>query len=157
MPSDIQHVIPDKEDAETDKEAEDAETDKDDAETDKEDAADMLAFVLELKEFPVLLDKSQVPAKKQAKNKAVDAFINLWQRRYAYTFSKKSLMKKINNMKTRLKEKTDINRTGNKKIKLVKWEEEFARLLKAEENPVFSKIRVSQVRFSAIDLYVFFN
>ncbi|CAH1110044.1 unnamed protein product [Psylliodes chrysocephalus] len=46
----------------------------------------------------------------------------------------------INNKKTNVKKKTDKNLTGNKKIKLQEWEEEFLKILNYKKNPVFLKI-----------------
>jgi len=48
--------------------------------------------------------------------------------------------KKISNLKQYMKNKTDTNLTGNKKIKLKDWEKEFLVLLGADTNPVFSKV-----------------
>ncbi|KAG8252773.1 hypothetical protein J6590_049320 [Homalodisca vitripennis] len=50
------------------------------------------------------------------------------------------LSKMLNNMKTKIKKKTDRTATGNKKMKLKDWEKEFLLLLTQEENPVFKKV-----------------
>ncbi|CAH1365992.1 unnamed protein product, partial [Tenebrio molitor] len=44
------------------------------------------------------------------------------------------LLKKVNNMKTILKKKSDINRTGNKKIILRGWEQKLLELLEGENS-----------------------
>ena len=43
-------------------------------------------------------------------------------------------------MRTRVKAKSDRNRTGNRAIKLLKWEKSFHELLQEDENPVFCRI-----------------
>ncbi|KAL1488085.1 hypothetical protein ABEB36_015453 [Hypothenemus hampei] len=50
------------------------------------------------------------------------------------------LMKKINNMKTRMKAKTDKNKTGNKPIKMCEWEKIMYEALQGDANPTVSKI-----------------
>lgn len=102
-----------------------------------------VSFVNLLKEFPALLEKSQVPALKIAKTKAAEQFILQWGRLQGENLTEKTLMKKLNNMKARIKVKADANRTGNKKIILKKWEQLFLEIIKADINPTFSKIPVS--------------
>ena len=55
-------------------------------------------------------------------------------------YDAKQVMKRIANMKSRVKGKTDRNRTGNEKIKLFSWEAHFLKLLDAKENPVFNTV-----------------
>nr|XP_047127222.1 uncharacterized protein LOC124808241 [Hydra vulgaris] len=55
-------------------------------------------------------------------------------------FDIKTLAKKIANMKTRLKKKSDIHRTGNKSIKLSMSEVKLANLLDTEKKPTFTQI-----------------
>jgi hypothetical protein len=89
---------------------------------------------------PVLLEKSQVPS---VKEKKTVAFGLLQDELYRHTGKRpefKALAKKIANMKTYLRKKTDVNRTGNRSIKLTKNEERLAQLLEIERNPVFKKI-----------------
>lgn len=43
-------------------------------------------------------------------------------------------------MKTRLKNMTDLNRTGNKPLKLTSWEKILLGLLKGESNPTVIKV-----------------
>ena len=97
-------------------------------------------FVKLLKKNPVLLNKSQVPSIKQAKSKAAAEVLKALEKNLALQMTEKALMKKVNNMKTKLREKTDLTKTGNKKIKLVTWEKELLALLNADSNPVFSQI-----------------
>ena len=43
-------------------------------------------------------------------------------------------------MKTRLKCKTDLKRTGNKSIKLVDWEKSMLKAMEGEKNPTIGII-----------------
>lgn len=45
------------------------------------------------------------------------------------------MRKKLNNFKSDVKNKTDLNKTGNKPIKLKEWEVMFQELMSADENP----------------------
>ena len=103
-----------------------------------------VAFVKLLNKYPVLLNKSQIPSIKEAKGKAVTAFLTECNTLEGMALDKKALFKRINNMKSRTKGKADKSRTGNKPIKLLGWEKEFLELLQADSNPVFAKIPVKQ-------------
>ena len=97
-------------------------------------------FINILCELPILLQKSQVPSVKIKKNKA---FLRMQDQMFQATGTKidvKTLAKKIANMKTRLKKKSDIHRTGNKPIKLSISEVKLAKLLDTEKNPTFTQI-----------------
>jgi hypothetical protein len=104
---------------------------------------DQIAFVAMLKDFPFLLEKSQVPAAKALKIQATTGFIDKWKSLNGEVLTKVTLMKKINNMKSRIKKKTDANQTGNAPIVLKNWEKDFLKLVKSDENPSYSKIPVS--------------
>lgn len=43
-------------------------------------------------------------------------------------------------MKTRLKKKTDMKKTGNRSITLLDWERKLLKAMKGEENPTIGKI-----------------
>lgn len=114
---------------------------EDEEDHDCEDISDFNNFlVTQIKKYPAILQKSQVPEVKIAKMKAAKDIIKSIQMNTAKMYTLKSLFKKVNNMKNQLKNKTDINRTGNKKIILKIWENEMAKLFQIERNPVFSKI-----------------
>jgi hypothetical protein len=49
------------------------------------------------------------------------------------------MAKKINNMKARVKKKTDMKKTGNKRIKLCEWEKNFYNLMDADSNPTLKR------------------
>jgi hypothetical protein len=50
-------------------------------------------------------------------------------------------LRKIDNLKTRVKLKSDMNRTGNRPIKMLPWEVQLLDGMKVEENPVLSRIK----------------
>lgn len=50
----------------------------------------------------------------------------------------KKVMKKINNLKVRVKNKSDVKKTGNKKVVLSSTEKHFLLLLDADVNPVIT-------------------
>ena len=66
------------------------------------------------------------------------------------------MTKMLQNMKTKIKNKTDVKATGNKKIKLKDWEKNLLSILGEVENPVFTKVPgsctvgVSQSTFSEL-------
>ncbi|KAJ8894062.1 hypothetical protein PR048_006672 [Dryococelus australis] len=53
------------------------------------------------------------------------------------------MSKTLQNMKKHVKTKTDTKTTGNKKIKLKKWEKQLLLLLGAADNPIFIKVQGS--------------
>lgn len=99
-----------------------------------------MGFVHMLRDFPVLLSKSQTPAARLSKSKAIEAMKKQWEFNVGSQITTSQLYKKINNMKTRLKKKTDINRTGNKKIVLQDWEKILLEIMEGDTNPVLTKI-----------------
>lgn len=97
-------------------------------------------FVRLLGEHPIVIDKSKIPSVVISKK-------NAWERiskEYSQTVGKPTnaaqLLKMFNNMKTKIKKKTDKKTTGNKPINLTDWEKDFLSLLHHEENPVFTKV-----------------
>lgn len=99
-----------------------------------------LGFVHMLRDFPVLLSKSQTPAVRLSKSKALEAIKKQWELNFGSQITTSQMYKKINNMKSRLKKKTDINRTGNKKIVLQDWEKILLEIMEGDTNPVLTKI-----------------
>ena len=86
-----------------------------------------------------ILSKSQVP---DVKGKKAEALRNLaadMSKEKGVTVEPKKLSK-ISNLKARVKSKSDLNKTGNKKIKLSPWESELLTLMDYKDNPVFHKI-----------------
>ncbi|KAL1493820.1 hypothetical protein ABEB36_009506 [Hypothenemus hampei] len=72
--------------------------------------------------------------------KAYIQIIKNYEINYGTTLTSDQLIKKINNMKSRLKTKTDINRTGNKKIVLKDWEIKLKVIIDGDRNPSLNKI-----------------
>lgn len=99
-----------------------------------------LIFVKLLKKYKVLLSKSMIPTIVQAKEKAWKDCKDEFIKTSGTNTTVEKLKKILNNMKTDVKKKTDKKVTGNKKIKLQEWEEEFLKLSDYEKNPVFVKI-----------------
>lgn len=98
-------------------------------------------FVSLLKGKQALFSKSQLPS---AKGKKEDILKNLKQEyelKFGKEISEKQLMKKINNMKTEVRKKADINKTGNKKIRLKAWQNELLILMDSESNPTFVQVK----------------
>jgi len=86
------------------------------------------------------LDRSQVPHIKKAKKKALEEFKDKLEAKTGQPVSLAQAKKKIHNLKADIKSKADLNKTGNKKLKLKGWEKDFLQMIGAEENPIFSKI-----------------
>lgn len=101
---------------------------------------DQVKFVELLQNYKVVLEKSQVPTIKKAKENALIKLQTEWQAVSGKVISVKQLSKKINNMKTKIKQKTDLNKTGNKAIKLKPWEQAFYKLMDGDTNPTLRKI-----------------
>ncbi|KAJ4429336.1 hypothetical protein ANN_26341, partial [Periplaneta americana] len=100
----------------------------------------MIFLATTLGKYPEILEKSQIPEMKRKKEAAIKDMIKLFEENFGTPINSRQLLKKINNMKTRLKKKTDKNRTGNKPIILNTWEKELFTLLQGDTNPVISKI-----------------
>ena len=90
---------------------------------------------------PVILEKSQIPNIKRKKDEAIENLIKKYEATFGKPLDTKGLLKKINNMKTRLKRKTDLKRTGNKAIKLLDWEKSMLKAMEGDTNPTIGKIR----------------
>ncbi|CAH1111452.1 unnamed protein product [Psylliodes chrysocephalus] len=109
--------------------------------TEKYNAKTELQFIADqITNAPVILEKSQTPKIKARKD---DAIRNV-TRKYEVTFGKaldsKGFLKKMNNMKGSLKKKTDLNKTGNKPIKLLEWEKKLLKAMEGDSNPTIGKI-----------------
>lgn len=75
--------------------------------------------------YNVVFSKSQTPTVRDAKNKALKNIRQEIMRQFGKTFTESQILKKINNMKSRLKKKTDKKATGNKVINLKSWEKNY--------------------------------
>lgn len=100
-----------------------------------------LSFLaLKLQDFPEALEKSQQPEMKKKKDAALLSLVKVYEVNFGKVITIKALLKKINNMKTRLKKKTDRNETGNKEIKLSKWEQTLYKVMDGKSNPTLQQI-----------------
>jgi hypothetical protein len=102
-----------------------------------------LQFMVILKKYPVLLNKSQVPIIKARKEQAVKDAIKEINSTLALGLDEKSLMKKVSRMKGSVRTKCDATKTGNKRIGLVSWEKLMYDLIHADSNPTIMKTPVS--------------
>lgn len=98
-------------------------------------------FVSVLKKHAILLNKSQLPNVKIKKAAASDAFIREYNKQTGILYTNSQLLKKINNMKTEVKKKSDVKRTGNKAIHLKEWEKAMLNLIEADVNPSISSVK----------------
>ncbi|XP_050502527.1 longitudinals lacking protein, isoforms H/M/V isoform X4 [Diabrotica virgifera virgifera] len=99
-----------------------------------------IGFVHMLRDFPILLSKSQKPAIRESKSKALEAMRKQWELNFGSKITTNQINKKINNMKFKLKKKTDINTTDNKKIVLLDWEKILLEIMEGDTKPVLTKI-----------------
>lgn len=96
-------------------------------------------FVSLLKDNSILLSKSMLPQTVTAKERAWENVSDQFGKNTGKVTSVSQLKKLLNNMKSAIKKKTDVNATGNKAIKLLPWETDFMKILECNENPVFCK------------------
>lgn len=97
-------------------------------------------FVGLLKDNNVVLNKSMVPKIASAKEKAWACLAKQFSEKIGKETNVAQLKKLLNNMKTAVKKKSDVNATGNKPIKLLSWESDFLKIVESNENPVYCKI-----------------
>lgn len=86
------------------------------------DSVPSITFANILREYPILFSKSQLPSVRKEKSDALQEMKLKIEATCGKTVDINSITKKINNMKMRVKQKSDINKTGNKKIVLKDWE-----------------------------------
>jgi hypothetical protein len=87
-----------------------------------------------LRKIPVLLLKFQLPAVKDKKERAKKSFLEKWTNNVGTDLTDKALMKKIQNMKSRVIGKVDKNKACNK-ISLDDWERDMLEILYVDSNP----------------------
>lgn len=97
-------------------------------------------FVALLKDFSVVLNKSMLPKVASSKEKAWGCLADQFSKNVGKQTTVGQLKKLLNNMKTTVKKKTDVNATGNKPITLLSWEADFLKICDSNENPVYCKI-----------------
>ncbi|XP_068081450.1 uncharacterized protein [Anabrus simplex] len=99
-----------------------------------------LTFASILREHAVLFSKSQLPAVRKEKSESLEAVQKKLQAMCGKNLETTTITKKINNMKMRVKQKCDINKTGNKKIVLKDWEKIIYELLEGDTNPTVTRV-----------------
>lgn len=113
---------------------------KEDIEEVPKDADDVLFVKTVLKYGKPLLQKSQTPAYKEKKMKALKNMIeHLADSGYRYT--EVQVRKKIENMKSRLKKKIDAKRTGNTPIELKVAEKLLMEAMDGVDNPAIGRLK----------------
>ncbi|KAG5874806.1 hypothetical protein JTB14_004753 [Gonioctena quinquepunctata] len=102
-----------------------------------------LMFIADfVKDHPIILNKSQIPSVKTKKEEYLKQMKIDIQNEYGTKMDSRKILKKLNNLKTNIKKKTDRKATGNKKIKLSAAESVIYNIMQcgSDENPVFSKV-----------------
>jgi hypothetical protein len=99
-----------------------------------------LAFVKTVKDLPAVFSELQNPEARKEKAKSLKEIKQRYVKNFGKDITETQVLKKINNMKTRLKKKTDIKRTGNKQINLKEWEQLLWDCLQGDSNPIITKI-----------------
>ena len=89
-------------------------------------------FVELIKLNKEILTKVQQPEIRKKKQLAVAAVRNQLEKEFKISMTNSQVFKKISNLKSRVKQKTDLKHTGNKSLVLKGWEQEFLDLLQAE-------------------------
>jgi hypothetical protein len=78
---------------------------------------------------------------KTKKAAANDAFIKEYHKQTGILYANSQLLKKINNMKSEVKKKSDVRRTGNKAIHLKEWEMAMLNLMEVDVNQSISCVK----------------
>lgn len=99
-----------------------------------------VTFVKIICNYPAVFLKSQTPETRKRKQTCLKAIREKFVGVSGKDLSEPQILKKINNMKSRMKAKTDVRKTGNKKIALKEWEELLFNALQGESNPTLQKI-----------------
>lgn len=87
-----------------------------------------------------LLSKSQVPLVKKKKKDALQKVLDTCLSKYGVQYSEQQIKKKLENLKARVKAKTDRNKTGNKRIALNAADKFLLEMLGAENNPAINQL-----------------
>lgn len=72
---------------------------------------------------------------KKKKTAAVQKLASELLVRYGVDYTEKQIMKKVHNLNNRVKTKTDLKQTGNRKINLSKAEQKIYNLMGGTEKP----------------------
>ncbi|KAL1489203.1 hypothetical protein ABEB36_014136 [Hypothenemus hampei] len=118
-------------------------SDSSDSEGTKElsqDKNEQFLFVTLLEDYQILFDKRMTPKIKHEKEDALKKLTAGFNQIIEKNLDSKQILKKFNNMKTKVKKIVDVKKTGNKKIKLSEWQRKFYDLWNIGENPILHKI-----------------
>lgn len=111
-------------------------------------------LVDKIKSNKILLQKCQLPLLRIKKEELLEKICVDLKEKYKLEINKKNVIKKIANMKCRAKQKSDINKTGNRKIVLKNWEKGMIELLSEKENPAINKVEGMYVVFLINCIYM---
>lgn len=102
-----------------------------------EDFNTRVMLTILLKSYPVVLEKSLLPAVVAKMDRACKEIKKAYRpmKNTSKDVMVGQLKKLVNDMKTHLKKNTDCNATGNMPIKLIGREKDFLEFLNTEENP----------------------
>ncbi|KAG8265048.1 hypothetical protein J6590_103580 [Homalodisca vitripennis] len=96
--------------------------------------------IIGLKEYPVILEKSNIPSIKNKRNRAIEEIQNRIDNELGLHLDSSQILKKFNNIKSRVK--ADTNKTGNKKVILKPWEEELLNFIEGDtDNPAIVRLK----------------
>lgn len=87
-----------------------------------------------------LLQKSQTPPMKKKKSQALAKVISVCLDKFGASLSEKQAKRKLDNLKSRVKQKIDRKKTGNLPINLNEADQLLLNLLDAEENPSMQQV-----------------
>lgn len=102
--------------------------------------ASQAGFVAIIRDYPIIFQKSQTPATRKLKNEKLSLIRETYQKNFGTEITTPQLLKKISNIRARIKKKKDTNRTGNKKIRLKEWEEQIMKMMQGDTNPALNTI-----------------
>lgn len=114
--------------------------DSDDGDRNKMKMNDLTFVLLVEKYGKPLLSKSQTPSMRTKKASALNELSQQMLMQFGFSMAEAQIKKKINNMKSRAKVKSDTKKTGNKPIVLSKAEAKLLDLLHATENPSITSL-----------------
>lgn len=102
----------------------------------------------------VLLTKSRVPSVLIQKKAALEAIANRIFTEKQIRCSETQIMRRVAVYKSRLKQKTDVKQTGNRKIVLSDAEKRFWKLMDGDSNPTLTKVECKYIFDQAKHIFV---
>ncbi|KAG8276244.1 hypothetical protein J6590_016761 [Homalodisca vitripennis] len=100
------------------------------------------SFISIIMEYPVILENSNIPSIKNKRNRAIEEIQNRIDNELGLHLDSSQILKKLNNMKRRVKSKADTNKTGNMKVILKPWEEDLLNFIEGDtENPAIVRLK----------------